>query len=116
MKVALMVRGFYRRAVCRAGAGPYLHPAGIQNDRRRQILTYKTRQLPVYSYVAGAFVAGLLIGIFQALFTFIRLKAEIFRKNRVIRELELKVADLEQKCPHFCLHHRRPLKGPLHHR
>ena len=62
-----------------------------------QILTYKTRQLPVYSYVAGAFVAGLLIGIFQALFTFIRLKAEIFRKNRVIRELEQKVAGLEEK-------------------
>jgi hypothetical protein len=62
-----------------------------------QIITFKTRQLPVYLYVAGAFVFGLALGVFQVVFTFIRAKAEIFRKNKMIREFELKIADLEQQ-------------------
>jgi hypothetical protein len=62
-----------------------------------QIITYKTRQLPVYLYIAGAFVFGLALGVFQVIFTFIRAKAEIFRKNKMIREFEQKIADLEQR-------------------
>jgi uncharacterized membrane protein YciS (DUF1049 family) len=62
-----------------------------------QIITYKTRQLPVYLYVAGAFAFGLALGVFQVIFTFIRAKAEIFRKNKMIRELEQKVESLEQQ-------------------
>jgi uncharacterized membrane protein YciS (DUF1049 family) len=53
-----------------------------------QILTYKTRQMPVYLYVIGAFALGLSLGIIQALYTFIRSRADLFRKNRRIRELE----------------------------
>jgi hypothetical protein len=53
-----------------------------------QVLTYKTRPLPVYLYVIGAFALGLGLGIIQALYTFIRSRAELFRKNRRIRELE----------------------------
>ena len=53
-----------------------------------QILTYKTRPLPVYIYVIGAFALGLGLGIVQALYTFIRTRADLFRKNRRIRELE----------------------------
>ncbi|MBN2036493.1 MAG: LapA family protein [Chitinispirillaceae bacterium] len=53
-----------------------------------QILTYKTQQMPVYSYVIGAFVLGLALGVMQALYTFIRTRAELFAKNRKIRELE----------------------------
>lgn len=62
-----------------------------------QIITYKTRQMPVYLYVAGAFAFGLALGVFQVIFTFIRAKAEIFRKNKMIRELEQKVEGLEQQ-------------------
>ena len=59
-----------------------------------QILTYKTPwQLPVYIYVVGAFVAGLGLGIMQALYTFIRTRTEIFRKNRKIRDLEQQLAE-----------------------
>jgi uncharacterized membrane protein YciS (DUF1049 family) len=53
-----------------------------------QVLTYKTRPLPVYLYVIGAFALGLGLGIIQALYTFIRTRADLFRKNRRIRELE----------------------------
>jgi uncharacterized membrane protein YciS (DUF1049 family) len=53
-----------------------------------QVLTYKTRQLPVYFYVIGAFGLGVALGVMQALYTFIRTRTELFRKNRRIRELE----------------------------
>jgi uncharacterized membrane protein YciS (DUF1049 family) len=53
-----------------------------------QILTYKTRPLPVYIYVIAAFALGLGLGIFQAMYTFIRTRADLFRKNRRIHELE----------------------------
>lgn len=62
-----------------------------------QIIAFKTRALPVYLYVAGAFAFGLALGVVQVMFTFIRAKAEIFRKNKMIRELEQKVADLERQ-------------------
>jgi uncharacterized membrane protein YciS (DUF1049 family) len=64
-----------------------------------QILTYKTRQLPVYFYVIGAFALGLGLGIMQALYTFIRTRTEIFRKNRKIRELEGQVESLAAQMP-----------------
>ncbi|MBN1130616.1 MAG: DUF1049 domain-containing protein [Chitinispirillaceae bacterium] len=60
-----------------------------------QILTYKTRQMPVYFYVIGGFALGLGLGIVQALYTFIRTRTEIFRKNRRIRELERLVEEQE---------------------
>ncbi len=62
-----------------------------------QIITYKTQQMPVYLYVAGAFAFGLLLGIIQGLFSFFRAKAEIARKNKTIGELEQKVLYLETK-------------------
>jgi uncharacterized integral membrane protein len=61
------------------------------------IFAFKTPQWPVYWYVAGAFVIGLFLGVFQAVITFFRTRAEIFRKNRQVRELEEKVADLERQ-------------------
>ena len=66
-----------------------------------QILTYKTQQLPVYYYVAGAFATGLLIGVFQSLYTFFHSRAQIFHKNGKIKELERKLADAEQRIAAF---------------
>jgi hypothetical protein len=66
-----------------------------------QILTYKTQQLPVYYYVAGAFAAGLLFGVLQAIFTFFRTKAQVFHKNGKIRELERTISELEQRITAF---------------
>ena len=62
-----------------------------------QILAYKTRQLPVFMYVAGAFGAGLLIGVLQALYTFFSSRAKIFQKNGRIKDLERKLAETEQR-------------------
>jgi uncharacterized membrane protein YciS (DUF1049 family) len=64
-----------------------------------KILIYRTRQLPVYFYVVAAFVAGLALGVMQVIFTFIRAKAALFHKNRQIRELEQKLADMEGQTP-----------------
>ena len=66
-----------------------------------QIFTYKTKQLPVYYYVVGAFTAGLLVGVFQALYTFFRSRAQIFHKNGKIKELERKLAETEQRIAAF---------------
>jgi hypothetical protein len=61
-----------------------------------QILTFKTRAFPVYLYVLAAFVAGLGLGTMALLFNFIGAKTESVRKNRHIRELEQRVAEMER--------------------
>jgi len=58
-----------------------------------QLFAYKTRQLPVYYYIIGAFAAGLLIGIIQAISTFFRSRGKISQKDHHIRELETKLND-----------------------
>ena len=51
----------------------------------------------MYYYVAGAFATGLLIGVFQSLYTFFHSRAQIFHKNGKIKELERKLAEAEQR-------------------
>ena len=62
-----------------------------------QIFTYKTKQLPVYYYVIGAFGVGLIIGVLQALYTFFHTRAQIFHKNGRIKDLERQLADAERR-------------------
>jgi hypothetical protein len=61
-----------------------------------QILTFKTRPFPVYLYVLASFVAGLFLGTMALLFNFISAKTDSIRKNRLIRELEQRVAEMEK--------------------
>jgi hypothetical protein len=58
-----------------------------------QILTHTTRPIPVYLYVLGAFIAGLVLGASAAVIGFVRAKAVEFRKNKRIRELENLLAE-----------------------
>ena len=62
-----------------------------------QILTIKTRPIPVYLYVLGAFVAGLLLGFLSLVTGYVRAKADAFRKGKLIRELEQQRDDAERK-------------------
>lgn len=61
-----------------------------------QILTLKTRPIPVYLYVLAAFVFGLGLGTSAAIYNFIRSKALEIRKNRQIRELEEQLSDTKR--------------------
>ncbi|MGA2505882.1 MAG: LapA family protein [Chitinispirillaceae bacterium] len=60
-----------------------------------RILTVETHAIPVYMYVLGAFIAGLLFGVCAMLSGYIRSKVESGRKSRRIRELEQKLVESE---------------------
>jgi uncharacterized integral membrane protein len=64
-----------------------------------RILSIETRALPVYLYVLGAFLAGLLFGILVLLPGYVRATVEAGRRSRRIRELEQKAVDAENISP-----------------
>jgi uncharacterized integral membrane protein len=72
----------------------FMQPAFKQEVGAR-ILTVTTHAIPVYMYVLGAFLAGLLFGVLSMLPGGIRTKLEGVRKSRRIRELEQKLAESE---------------------
>jgi hypothetical protein len=53
-----------------------------------RILTYQTPPIPVYLYVAGAFGAGLLLGLWVALYYFIVQKRLLGMKSKEASTLE----------------------------
>jgi hypothetical protein len=59
------------------------------------IFTYKTASIPLYWYVIGALGIGLIIGLVVALYYFIVLKQDVYKKNKIIRELEANMAEME---------------------
>jgi uncharacterized integral membrane protein len=72
----------------------FMQPAFKQEVGAR-IFTMQTRALPVYLYVLGAFLVGLLFGIFSMLPSEIRSRIEGARKSRRIKELEQKLVESE---------------------
>jgi hypothetical protein len=72
----------------------FMQPAFRQEVGAR-IFTIQTRALPVYLYVLGAFLAGLLFGVLTVLPGYIRAAVESGRRNRRIRELEQKLVESE---------------------
>ena len=61
------------------------------------IFSYQTKAIALYWYVVGALCAGLAVGLAVALYSYIDLKAALFKKNKTIRELEEKIMLLEGK-------------------
>jgi hypothetical protein len=51
------------------------------------IFTYKTPAAPIYSYVLGAFVIGLALGLASTAYTYLRTAARVRRCTREAREL-----------------------------
>jgi uncharacterized membrane protein YciS (DUF1049 family) len=62
-----------------------------------KVVYYQTRNIPVYYFIAGAFAAGLLIGMSVAFYNFISLKAQAMKKDRRIRELENNMASVSRE-------------------
>ncbi len=52
------------------------------------VFSYKTPPVPIYVYVAGAFGAGLFIGLGSLVYNYVRLRSRIHRKGKQIRDLE----------------------------
>ena len=72
----------------------FMQPA-FKQEVGAKILTIQTHAIPVYLYVLGAFLAGLLFGFLAVLPGFVRAKMEGGRRNRRIRELEQKLVEAE---------------------
>ena len=60
----------------------------FSKDAPGVIFIYSTPSIPIYFYVAGAFLLGLLIGLTVALFNYISLSTKGSRKARQIKSLE----------------------------
>ncbi len=58
------------------------------------IFVYSTPSIPIYFYVAGAFLLGLLIGLMVAVFNYISLSSKGSRKSRKIKSLEKEITKL----------------------
>jgi uncharacterized membrane protein YciS (DUF1049 family) len=71
--------------------------AAFKTPTPMRMFTYTTPAFPVYYYIAGAFTAGLIIGLLIAGYYFIMLNARIHKKEKSIRELETEIADLQTK-------------------
>jgi uncharacterized integral membrane protein len=72
----------------------FMQPAFKQEVGAR-IFSVQSRALPVYFYVLGAFLAGLLLGVLSVLPGEIRSRLENARKSRRIKELERKLVESE---------------------
>ena len=59
------------------------------------IFSYHTPAIRLYWYVIGALGLGLVVGIAIAFYYYIVFKVTLFKKNKLLRELEEKIADLE---------------------
>jgi|LFRM01.2.fsa_nt_gb hypothetical protein len=53
-----------------------------------RIFAYRTPPVPIYVYVAGAFGAGLLLGLGTLVYNYVLLKGQILRKGKQIQDLE----------------------------
>jgi uncharacterized membrane protein YciS (DUF1049 family) len=53
-----------------------------------RVFAYQTIAIAIYWYVIGAFAAGLLIGLFVAVYNYINCSTRLRKRNRQIRALE----------------------------
>ena len=56
------------------------------------IFSYQTKSMAIYWYVVIALGTGLAVGLAVALYTYIGLRTELYKKNKTIRELEEKIS------------------------
>lgn len=59
-----------------------------------RILTYWTPSIPIYVYVAGAFVIGLLVGLLVIFLNFISFQSKLHHKQKEIVKLQQELSQL----------------------
>lgn len=60
-----------------------------------KIFAYRTPPIPVYVYVTGAFVIGLILGGLVAVYNYITGGMKVHKLNKRVRALESELADLK---------------------
>ncbi|HEX3020646.1 MAG TPA: lipopolysaccharide assembly protein LapA domain-containing protein [Chitinispirillaceae bacterium] len=66
-----------------------------------RVLAYQTPPMPVYIYVAGAFGAGLLIGLWVALYYFIVQARHLKSKSKEVSSLEEQLVQHKNELERF---------------
>jgi uncharacterized membrane protein YciS (DUF1049 family) len=59
------------------------------------LFTYQTKPYPIYLWVAGALLIGLIAGLCVAAYYAIKLNATIFARNQQIKKLNDDIAELK---------------------
>jgi uncharacterized membrane protein YciS (DUF1049 family) len=62
-----------------------------------RIVTYQTREFPLYFYAAATFLIGLTIGLSMAVYNYVTLQARLRGKAKEARRLEEQVAGLRRE-------------------
>jgi uncharacterized membrane protein YciS (DUF1049 family) len=62
-----------------------------------RVLGYRTPEIPIYYFIAGAFAIGLFIGLFIAIYNYIAFTAEGIKKSKRIKDLEKQVDFLKDQ-------------------
>ncbi len=56
-----------------------------------RILGYTTPAIPIYFYIAGSFIIGLVLGLIALVYNFVTSTADTIKKSRRVKELEKEV-------------------------
>jgi uncharacterized membrane protein YciS (DUF1049 family) len=62
-----------------------------------RVLTWWTPAIPIYLYVAGAFVIGFAAGLVVALYSYFSLQSKVHQKNKEITRLERELSDANER-------------------
>jgi len=69
-----------------------------------RILGYRTPEIPIYYFIAGAFLIGLGIGLVVAIYNYITATAEKLKQSRIIKDQDRRIEELSaqvvQLSPH----------------
>ncbi|MBD3345535.1 MAG: DUF1049 domain-containing protein [Chitinivibrionales bacterium] len=76
-----------------------------------KIFSYNSPAIPVYLYVAGALGLGLLIGILMSVYYNIALRAEIHKRDKIIKRLEKELESRQE--PEKITTHALPQPEPV---
>jgi hypothetical protein len=60
-----------------------------------KLFIHTTRAMPIYYYIIGAFIGGLVIGLGVATYYYISLNSKLFKRSREINALEEEIAGLK---------------------
>jgi hypothetical protein len=60
-----------------------------------RVLIHTTRPIPIYYYITGAFVVGLLIGLCFTVYYYIALSAKLSKQRKSVASLEEEIVELK---------------------
>jgi uncharacterized membrane protein YciS (DUF1049 family) len=71
-----------------------------------KIFTWRTPSIPIYTYVAGAFGIGLIIGLITTLYYYIVQQSKVHQKTKALRDVEEQLASARRELDQYGLSQR----------